>query len=214
MRTANFVEMQDNDQPGDAVLGFTLDTNCLIALEEQRDTAHGVRALLGRHTARSAIVQIVATTASENQLDGEPTTNFTVFQRRLEAAGMGDLPILKPAALFDFAYWDWAVWASESTTEELQEIHDVLFPALPFDFETDASMTPAEGKQAKRKWRNYGLDGLGLHTHIQAGGDVYVTSDKNFMKQTKKAPLARLGAPLILNPHEAETYAASLDQAS
>ncbi|MGW2059005.1 hypothetical protein ACWCOZ_34735 [Streptomyces sp. NPDC001840] len=196
------------------MLSFTLDTNCLIALEEQEHTAPGVRALLSRHAAGSAIVRIAATTAAENQLDGEPMADFTVFQSRLQAVGMGDLPILKPVLIFDFVYWDWAVWATESTERELRRIHEVLFPALPFNLKVDASMSAEDRKKAERRWRNYRLDGLGLHTHIQAGGDVYVTSDQNFMKETKKAPLAELGAPIILDTHEAEAYAAVQSQRS
>ncbi|MEU5958818.1 hypothetical protein [Streptomyces sp. NPDC047525] len=194
------------------MLSFTLDTNCLVALEEQRDSAPGIRALLSRHADGTAIVQIAATTAAENQVDGETLTDFAVFQNRLQLAGMGHLPILKPVLTWDFAYWDWGVWPDDSTDDELRKIHEVLFPALPYDFTPDASMSAEGQAKAKRKWRNYRLDGLGLHTHIQAGGDVYVTSDRNFMKVTKKDPLAQLGAVIILGPTEANAYAERLDQ--
>ncbi|MFD9692317.1 hypothetical protein ACFWXO_41890 [Kitasatospora sp. NPDC059088] len=193
------------------MLSFTLDTNCLIALEEDRPEASGVRALLHRHDRGSATVRLAATTAAESLRDGTAPPNFEIFQARLRAVGLDHLGILKPIAIFDLAYFDWAVSAQDSDDAELRRIHQVLFPSFAFEYDraVPESLTGDQRAKAERKWRNYRLDGLGLHTHVRAGADVYVTSDRNFFKQAKKSQLAQLGAPVILPPGEAETYAAS-----
>ncbi|MFJ2191608.1 hypothetical protein ACIOJE_27365 [Kitasatospora sp. NPDC087861] len=193
------------------MLSFTLDTNCLIALEEGRPAASGVLALLDRHTRGSATVRLAATTAAESQRDGTAPPSFEIFQSRLRAVGLSCLSILKPVAIFDLVYFDWAEWPEESSDAELRRIHQVLFPSFAFEYDraVPESLTEEQKDKAERKWRNYRLDGLGLHTHIRAGADVYVTSDRNFFKQAKKAQLAQLGAPVILPPDEAESYAAS-----
>ncbi|OEV04002.1 hypothetical protein AN219_37535 [Streptomyces nanshensis] len=196
---------------GAHMLSFTLDTNCVIALEEGRSDASGVLALLNLHDSGLATVRLAATTGAETQQDGTAPPSFEIFRSRLRVLGLSHLCILKPIAIFDMAYWDWAVWAEESSVAELRQIHEVLFPSRPFDHDQAVpdSLTGEQKAKAERKWRNYRLDGLGLHTHIRAGADVYVTSDRNFRKQAKKAPLAQLGAPVILRPDEAEAYAAS-----
>ncbi|MCP2314297.1 hypothetical protein [Kitasatospora paracochleata] len=183
----------------------------MIDIEENRPAAASVQTLIERHDAGIAIVRLAATTAAENQPDGS-APRIAAFQRRVVAAGLDHLEILKPVVIWDynFTYWDWAVWGNESTGTELEAIHNVLFPDAPFDHDQAVPDGLPNADRAERKWRNQRLDGLGLHTHIQAGADVYVTSDQNFFKETKKSPLAALGAHMIMPPHEAVAYLDSL----
>ena len=51
-----------------------------------------------------------------------------------------------------------------------------------------------------RKWRNRICDTLALWTHLHFGGGIFVTSDKNFHKPSKRSALSDLGAELILTP--------------
>lgn len=190
------------------MLAFTLDTNCLIAVEEQRPSAVDVQALVARHRAGEVVVRLVATTAAENQRNGKMLSNFQLFQQRLRGVGWGDLDILRPVCVFDLTYWDWCVFGSDTVSDELQRIHTVLFPTAPFEFGQavpDGLDTTARAL-AERKWRNRQLDALVLHTHIQAGADVFVTSDANFMKMGKAAKLAALGASTVLTPSDAARY--------
>jgi len=53
------------------------------------------------------------------------------------------------------------------------------------------------------KWRNAKCDVLALWRHIHFNGDIFITSDKNFHQQRKKAQLVALGAWNILTPQTA-----------
>jgi hypothetical protein len=190
------------------VLTFTLDTNCLIAVEEQRPDAPAVEALVARHRASTAVVRVVATAAAETQLDGTVLDNFSGFQERLARIGLSDLEILRPVCVVDLSYLDWCVLAHDEAEDEGRELHEVLFPTAPFDY-TDAvpeGLDDLARSRAERKWRNRQLDVLVIQTHILARGDIFVTSDKNFMKSGKRTRLKALGASLVLSPADAAIY--------
>jgi hypothetical protein len=55
---------------------FTLDTNCLIDIEEHRPQSTAVRVLADAHAASRAHVAVVAMSASEKQQDGSYVHNF------------------------------------------------------------------------------------------------------------------------------------------
>lgn len=123
---------------------------------------------------------------------------------------MATSPLLMPVAVVDLVYLDWCVFAADDGSDDvlLRAIHDVLFTS-PFEYAEAVDKLPAgEGhNKMYAKWRNRFLDVLGLHTHIRNGGDVFVTSNANFVKATKQFALAELGAPLILDPMAADVYA-------
>jgi hypothetical protein len=191
------------------MLTFTLDTNCLIAVEQQRlSEAPAVEQLVRRHRAGEVVVRLVATTAAENQLDGTMASNFSYFQQRMRGLGLDDLEILRPVCCLDLSYSDWCVIGHDTTAQEVEQLHTILFPtaqfsyqeAVPYDLDDQARAA------AERKWRNRQLDVLILHTHIQARGDVFVTSDANYRKLGKAARLAALGARTVLAPADAAIY--------
>src|SRR5262249_2848608 len=68
---------------------FTLDTNCWIAVEENRPEAADIRALANAHAAGVADVAIVAISASEKQKGGRYLRNFEEFQSRLNSLQLG-----------------------------------------------------------------------------------------------------------------------------
>ena len=117
------------DTMGHMPLQFTLDTNCLLAIEEDCPQAVGVRALAARHTTGSAIVSVAGTTAAERQKDGTFLPNFSLLQERLATAGLGHLSLIKPTGVFDLSYWDWCVFAADDGSDDvaLRSIHEVLF---------------------------------------------------------------------------------------
>ncbi|PKV89913.1 hypothetical protein [Streptomyces sp. TLI_146] len=191
------------------MLSFTLDTNCLIAVEEERPEAEAVRELVAQQGASRATVRLVATMAAENQRDGTVLDSFSHFQRRINGLGLGVLEILAPVAACDLTYLDWCVLAHDEAEAEAIKLHEVLFPTSPFGYlDAVPENLGDEARQlAERKWRNQQLDVLVLHTHIMAKADVFVTNDKNFLKQSKRPRLAELGARLILIPLDAAAYA-------
>ncbi|WKE70580.1 hypothetical protein [Streptomyces sp. WP-1] len=191
------------------MLSFTLDTNCLIAVEEKRPEAAAVRELVAQQRASRAAVRLVATMAAENQRDGTVLDNFSHFQRRISKLGLGGLEILAPVAVCDLTYFDWCVLAHDEAEAEAIRLHKVLFPTSPFGYldAVPGNLGEETRQLAERKWRNQQLDVLVLHTHIMAKADVFVTSDRNFLKQSKRQRLAELGARMILTPADAAAYA-------
>ena len=187
------------------MLSFTLDTNCIIAVEEPRPATAPVMELVARQRAGAAVVRLVATTAAENQRDGTVLGNFSHFQQRLQSLGLGDLEILAPVAVCDLTYLDWCVLAHDEAEEEAHGLHDVLFPTMPYGYRDAVpdGLDEEERQRAERKWRNRQLDVLVLHTHIMAKADVFVTTDKGFYKTGRRERLAALGAPVILTPTDA-----------
>ncbi|MFC1437393.1 hypothetical protein ABUW04_03915 [Streptacidiphilus sp. N1-10] len=195
------------------MLSFTLDTNCIIAVEEPRPATEAVLELVARQRTGTAVVRLVATTAAENQRDGTVLDNFARFQERLRGLNLEDLEILAPVAVCDLTYLDWCVFAHDEAEAEARQLHDVLFPTMPYDHPEAVPEGLAEDERlrAERKWRNRQLDVLVLHTHIMARADVFVTTDKGFYKTGRRERLAALGAPVVLTPSDALAY---LDEAS
>jgi hypothetical protein len=83
---------------------FTLDTNCLIAIDEARPETYAVRALVDAHAAGAAHVAVVAIAASERQRSGGYMENFGDFQRRLAVLGIEHIGILQPMFYSDITY--------------------------------------------------------------------------------------------------------------
>jgi hypothetical protein len=189
-----------------AVLRLTLDTNCLIALDENREPdATCLRLLLVKHAAGRVHLQLVATSASERQLTGPYLDNFSKFRERLETLGLGHLPLLLPIAVADVSYLDWCILADEDDVRLLDDIYRTLFPGQPLSLQDALSQASKEAdlRAVEHKWRNRELDVHALWCHLHYGGDAFVTSDKNFHK--KQGQLARFGSPLILTPCQAGT---------
>jgi hypothetical protein len=62
---------------------FTLDTNCLAAVDESRTEAVAVRVLAEAHAAGTAHVAVVGISASENQQAEGYIRNFADFREQL-----------------------------------------------------------------------------------------------------------------------------------
>ncbi|OOC53597.1 hypothetical protein NOSIN_07095 [Nocardiopsis sinuspersici] len=90
----------------------------------------------------------------------------------------------------------------------LERIHAVLFPSHPFELQYAIDDAPLGTAQdiVERKWRNRRLDVEAMWCHIHYEGDVFVTTDDNFFKETKKPQLLALGARSILTPLQAEKH--------
>jgi hypothetical protein len=187
---------------------FSLDTNCVIALEEGRVEAASVRALANAHAAAKANVGVIAISASERQKDGRHLESFTCFQNRLKTLGLEHLDLILPMFYFDLTFWDCAVFTDEAGLILEQKIHQILFPNIEFrwpDFCRANNLDPSSIVSSS-KWRNAKCDVQALWGHINAKRDIFVTSDENFHKVSKKAKLIALGAGCIERPIDAQSH--------
>ncbi len=179
---------------------FTLDTNCIIDVEEGRPNAPSVRELVGLQGKNGINVGISAIGASERQRAGGYAKNFSEFQAKLAAVGFDGLELLPPLAYWDVCFFDYCVMADENDTLERQ-IHDVLFPSIEFNWLDYANARGLPVDVMDKNWRNAKCDVLALWCHIKHGGGVFVTSDMNF--HTKREKLTALGAGTIAMPADA-----------
>jgi hypothetical protein len=138
---------------------FTLDTNCLIAIDETRPEAEFVRVLSDAHADQSARVAVVAISASERQQGGGYIGDYTEFRARMATLDLAHLEALQPMAYLDITFFDWFVWSDEAMQKLEQDIHAVLFPDVPLSWQDycqahslDPASTPAG------KWRNCTCD--------------------------------------------------------
>jgi hypothetical protein len=174
---------------------FTLDTNCVIAVEAEEPEAGSIRSLVAAHLAHTADVAVVAISASERQRGGSRISNFQEFRSRLDRLGLGALAIVRPLCYFDVTFFDYCLFAGDAEVRLERAIHETLFPGIPFD------STP--NSPPSQSWLNAKCDVQALWSHINAGRDVFVTSDRNFHAISKKPKLARLGAGNIIYPRQA-----------
>jgi hypothetical protein len=185
-------------------VNVTLDRNCLIDIEENRQPRAAVQKLVhanGQHLR----LQVPGIGASELLPGGLRPDSFSRFRDWLATLGLASVEILKPMAYYDVGYYDWCVDADEAMQALEKRIHDVLFPNVLFDYPTFCAARGIDPNQlpANAKWLNAKCDVQSVWCHIQAGGGIFVTSDANFHKCTKKSVLEGMGVGRIATPAEA-----------
>lgn len=192
---------------------FTLDTNCILALDESRPEAPDVLKLAAAHAAGTVSVALVAISASERQRQKQQLESFDEFRIRVAVLGLGHLELLKPMGYWDVTFFDYCLWSDGMAQQLERRIHEILFPRIAFlwadycaaaglDFSTSA-LDP--------KWRNAKCDVQAYWSHVHAAREVFVTSDRNFHQATKRAALTALSGGRIETPQSA---AAMLPRAS
>lgn len=172
---------------------FTLDTNCIIDLEENRPNAVHIRKLVQAWKPGQIELAVVAVSASENQKGGTANRDFATFEEKLKNAGLAGVQHLLPLAKWDVFYWDHVLWADEEMENLEGEIRGILFPNIPKD--------PPEDIAQNSKWRNNLCDVLVAWSHAFHKWDYLVTSDKNF--HDHKDELKRVGVKEVLSPEDA-----------
>lgn len=184
---------------------LTLDNNCLCDLEENRPSAPDVRKLIKANDNGVVRVRLVGISASEKKRDSTSAPSFDEFRLRVKELGIDHLRILKPMKVWDLTYWDWSLRADNQMVDLARNIHGILFPGSPYEYDADGekSENDKQVRQRRMKWRNRRCDVLGMWSHIHHGGDAFITRDKNFHKKTKKPKLIALGARQIMTPKEA-----------
>ncbi len=175
------------------MLRFTLDTNCIIDLEENRPDSEYLNQIIEESRNGNVEIAVVAVSASENQPGGEINRSYSHFEEKLLSAGLSNATELLPLAIWDVFYWDHALWSDEEMEKLSNDIRDVLFPGI--------ALSPPTGEKDERIWRNKLCDVLVAWCCIFHGWDMLVTRDNNFHK--RKDALTRLGMKNVLLPKEA-----------
>lgn len=167
----------------------TLDTNCILALENNEPTAPSIRQLVSLHDAGKVSLQIVATSASELKPGREHPTNFNDFEQKIAAVGLAHIEILPTLAYPGMAFPNGKYYPTGGQAAILErKIYDAIFQNSKSNFD---SLT----------WSQR-CDILALWSHIRFDGDIFVTADERHLLKKKKQ-LQILGAGQILNPQDA-----------
>jgi hypothetical protein len=169
---------------------FTLDTNCLIDVAENRPARDSVLRLIAAADRGTADVAMVASSASERQPGGGYLETLASFRDRMQELGFGSLKMLKPIARFDLSFWDHAIMPSESQTERERLIFETLFPDTSYSWQEHAAAAGIETQRIDDprafKWRNRLCDAQAFWAHDDNRRDVFVTSDERFKKRLSK----------------------------
>jgi hypothetical protein len=187
---------------------FTLDTNCLADIAENRLSARAIRKLAEAHASNQADVAVIAISASERQLNQSYLNNYADFRDRMDSLGLGHLNVVLPMAYWDISFWDHCLWSDDAMQGLERQIHEILFPNVPFFWQDycQANFIDPSPRAPTGKWRNCKCDVQAVWSHIHQKRNVFVTSDRNFHKATKKPVLEALGASHIEYPEAALAY--------
>jgi len=184
---------------------FTLDTNCLISLEKDESSAQHIRKLYRAHVGNKIRLCLPAVAASEQPRKGNEIKTFEEFQQRINKAGIPDVELLRPYMFLNLSFMNFSMLTDDQMMKLDRDIHQILFPQLPYryaDFCSAKGLNP-EKLPLERKWRNAKCDVMIAWCHIYHHGDLLITRDGNFYKETKKPRLVAMGAGDIANPSEA-----------
>lgn len=113
---------------------FTLDTNCIIDLENESAFAQPLRRLIEAHKDGIASVALPSIAASELQKGGTYLESFDEFTVRVQAAGLGDLPLVQPIACWNIGFYGQGYWANGGMIELEKRIHE-MHPDIAFDLQ-------------------------------------------------------------------------------
>ena len=177
---------------------FTLDTNCIIDLEEDRSAGIYTEELKRRFYNGEIEIAVVSVTASENQRSGNALSNYSEFEAKLERVGLARARALAPVNIWELGYYGHTIWAEDELERQVLEIKNILFPQSQHSPPTDST--------ANSKWRNQMCDVLTAWSHGYYKIDFLVTSDMNFHK--KATDLVQFGIRSVVTPDEARELAA------
>jgi hypothetical protein len=169
---------------------FTLDTNCIIDLEENRPNSQYIRQILQAWQAGEIELAVVAISASEKQRGGIYAKTYDDFRKKLAAVGLAGVTELLPKAYWNVSYWNRALWTDKEEKLEGQ-IWGLLFPGV--------ILKPPTMEEDVPRWRNKLCDVMVAWSHAYHGCEVLITSDKNF--HSKRDGLANLGVN-VMSPQD------------
>ncbi len=170
---------------------ITFDHNCLIALANHESLEQKIREIIDVNTE----CYIVNVGASEMRERGLQPGRYDQFEEFLESIGISELKRLNPMGIYGVAFYDHSIGADDEMIDLAQKIESVLFNNQTIEIiDHDSQLT--------KKQINRLCDIHGLWSHIYHKNDVFLTSDRNFLKQTKLDQLIKLGVGAIMHPAE------------
>lgn len=186
------------------IMKTTLDYNCVIDLENEEYENSSLYSIIKLHEKGNIELAVPGISASERFKAGAKISNFSEFLKRIQKLSVREIEILKPMGVWNFTYYGWCIWGSVEMVQLDREIHETLFPNIPFNWREYAQQNDLdpENQEIKGKWRNARCDSISLWCHIHYQRDIFITRDNNFLK-TKKEKLIRLGAKSINTPDDA-----------
>jgi hypothetical protein len=174
---------------------LTLDHNVIIDLVNNSPNVRSLRDSVASGAYDAYVVEIGA---SEMRRRGIRPDRFDLFKELLAEAGIGSIPRLIPMMIFDVTFWDHCVWFDDEMRVKAQEIENILFgESKPIDITGEPDDSPKVAT-----WLNRLCDVQTMWCHLQNKNDVFVTSDRNFIKATKLPRLLGLGAGRVCTPEE------------
>ncbi|MFQ5799997.1 MAG: hypothetical protein ACE5H0_15075 [Bacteroidota bacterium] len=191
---------------------IAIDTNVLVDCEQAAARAEVLNSLARQGYPRGHELCVPAIVASERGLEGVLVKNFAEFESRLSAIGLVDVELLSPMLYLDVCFLGHALLCNDEMKVLEQEIHEVLFPSLPFvyaDYCANAGIEPAADR-CDRKWRNAKCDVQVVWAHVWHQTDALVSADSNMHKTSKKSRLENLtGGRPILHPNDLPSFLAA-----
>ena len=125
---------------------YTLDTNCIVAMEKSRPEASALTTLVERHRLGTVIVQIAAIAAAERQI-GDIVRAFDDFRARIAAWALAKWFFLRPPMYAGLCFADYCTVHGDEFLSQERAIHTYIFSST--SFEIDSSEHPLGSKQ----WR-------------------------------------------------------------
>lgn len=177
------------------VMKLTLDHNCIIDMVSGNEVGKVLRRIVDSQENECYVVEIGA---SEMREKGVRPDRYDLFEQLLAQAGIAHLPRLSPMLILAVTFWDRCVWPDGPMIKLAESIESILFGDSP---RIDISISGLES-QAGRKWLNRLCDIHTMWCHIQSGNDAFLTSDRNFVKESKLPQLVAVGAKRICKPAE------------
>jgi hypothetical protein len=168
------------------MLNVTLDNNCIIDLEQNRPAAPHIKRLIQMHSNQEINLRVVAISASERKPDGTYVSNLNEFKERIAAVGLADAKILPTIAYLGIAFLGYCLLSGGALEELERKIQGILFPKIELEYGDFCKKRGSDPDDRKvwRKWVNRKCDVLALWSHIWYGGDIFVTRDQDFHKET------------------------------
>ena len=165
---------------------FTLDTNCIVDVDEARPNAANILRLLELQKLNKLRIGLAVSSASERQKDNGFLSNFAEFNARRDKLGFGNCELLPCVGMFGVTFWNNCLWGSEETNNRERQIFACMFSTKAFEWAEAAMANDVDPEdktnQVYLKWRNTRLDVKAFWAHENAGLDFFVTSDKEFLR--------------------------------
>lgn len=175
---------------------ITLDHNCLIDVKNK--SAEGL-AVLKIISNPEHICFIVNIGASELRERGIRPDTYNLFENLLHNLGLNKLGRLNPIDFIDITFIDYCIISSKEMNEQYNRIESILFPN---PIKKDSLIFSPPYKPIGKKCLNRICDISSMWCHIHYKNQIFLTSDWDFLKMSKKKELIKLGAGKIVKPSE------------